>query len=93
MGKATGAINFPLDYINKNMNKINRNAPYFVHCAGGYRSMIATSILKARGFHDLVDIKQGFKGIEENGTIPLTNYQCPTTISSEVIEAAVSAVI
>lgn len=87
-----GATNIPLDYINKNMDKIDRTAPYFVHCAGGFRSMIATSILKARGVHDLIDVQQGFKGIEENGTIPLTNFQCPTTITQAVIDAAVEAV-
>ena len=87
------ATNTPLDYLNKNMDKIDRKAAYFVHCAGGYRSMIATSILKARGFHDLIDVQQGFKGIEENGTIPLSNYQCPTTIPQEVIDAAVEAVV
>ena len=87
------ATNLPLDYINKNMSKINRSAPYFIHCAGGYRSMIATSILKARGFHNVVDVKKGFKGIEETGTIPLTNYQCPSTISQEMIDEAVAAVV
>ncbi len=82
-----GATNFPLDYINKNMDKIDRTTPYFVHCAGGYRSMIATSILKARGVHDLVDVQDGFKGIESTGAITLSNYQCPTTISQEEIDA------
>ena len=88
-----GATNMPLDYINNNMDKISRTTPYFVHCAGGYRSVIAASILKARGFHNLIDVKQGFKGIEENGKIGLTNYQCPTTIPQEVIDAALEAVI
>jgi len=87
------ATNLPLDYLNKNMDRIDRKAAYFIHCAGGYRSMIATSILKARGFHNLIDVQQGFKGIEANGTIPLSNYQCPTTISQEVIDAAVEAVV
>ena len=76
-----GATNLPLDYLNKNMDKIERTAPYFVHCAGGYRSIIAISILKARGFHDVVDVQQGFKGIEESGSIPLTNYRCPSTFT------------
>ena len=86
------ATNLLLDYINKNINKISKNNSYFVHCADGFRSMIATSILKARGFHDLIDVQQGFKGIEATGTIPLTNYQCPTTIPSDVIECALEAV-
>ena len=75
------------------MDKVDRNKPYFIHCAGGYRSMIAASILKARGFHNLVDVKKGFKGIKETERIPLTNYQCPTTIDQEVIDAAVEAVV
>ena len=87
------AENLPLDYLNNNMDKVDRNKPYFIHCAGGYRSMIAASILKARGFHDLVDVKKGFKGIKETERIPLTNYQCPTTIDQEVIDAAVEAVV
>ena len=87
------ATNLPLDYLNTNMDKVSRTAPYFIHCAGGFRSMIASSILKARGFHNLVDVKKGFKGIEETGSIPLTNYQCPTTISQEVIDKALEAVV
>jgi len=59
-----GATNLPLDYLNKNMDKIDRQQSYFVHCGSGYRSVIAISILKARGFHDLIDVQQGFKGIE-----------------------------
>ncbi len=76
-----GATNLPLDYLNKNMDKIDRTAPYFVHCASGFRSIIAISILKARGFHDLVDVQQGFKGMEATGRIPLTNYRCPSTFT------------
>ena len=87
------ATNLPLDYINNNMGKVSRTAPYFIHCAGGYRSMIASSILKARGFHNLVDVKTGFKGIIETETIPLSNYQCPTSLSQEVIDEAVASVV
>ena len=86
------ATNIPLDYINKNMGKFDRNTKYFVHCASGFRSVIAASILKARGFHNLADVQTGFKGIEANGNIPLTNYQCPTTMSQKVIDEALSAV-
>lgn len=88
-----GATNLPLDYLNKNMDKVKRNQSYFIHCGSGYRSVIAISILKARGFHDLIDVQHGFKGIEATRRIPLTDYQCPTTISQEVIDEAVSAVI
>ncbi|MFK7937146.1 MAG: rhodanese-like domain-containing protein [Saprospiraceae bacterium] len=84
--------NFPLDYINKNMQKLNRNDKYFIHCAGGYRSMIAASILKARGFDQLVDIAGGWKAIEETD-VPKTEYACPTSMSQETVDAAVAAVI
>lgn len=60
-----GAQNFPLDFINRNMSQINRDRNYYVHCAGGYRSVIAASILKARGFEQVVNIKGGYKALVE----------------------------
>ncbi len=58
-----GATNFPLDFINRNMNQIDREKKYYLHCAGGYRSVIAASILKARGFEQIVNIKGGYKAL------------------------------
>ena len=55
------AENAPLDFINDSMLKIDKNKTYYVHCAGGYRSMIFTSILKARGYDKLIDINGGLK--------------------------------
>ncbi|MBR9923185.1 MAG: MBL fold metallo-hydrolase [Bacteroidetes bacterium] len=55
-----GAENFPLDFINRNMAEVNRDKKYYLHCAGGYRSVIAASILKARGFEDVVNIRGGY---------------------------------
>ena len=60
-----GAANFPLDFINKNMSEVDRDTKYYLHCAGGYRSVIAASILKSRGFHNLVNIQGGYKAISE----------------------------
>lgn len=74
------AINMPLDNINESLTSINRNSTYYVHCAGGYRSMIFISILRSRGFDNLVDIRDGFKGIKELGRFALTDYVCPTTL-------------
>ncbi len=59
------ANNKPLDYINDWVNTLNRDSTYYVHCAGGYRSVITISILKARGFHQLNNIKGGFKSISQ----------------------------
>lgn len=75
------AENAPLDFINDSMLKVDENKTYYVHCAGGYRSMIFTSILKARGYDNLVDVIGGFKAIQEGGKIPVTDYVCPTTLS------------
>lgn len=68
-----GANNFPLDFINKNMGQLDRNANYLIHCAGGYRSMIAASILKARGFENLTNVRGGFKALLETN-LPFTEY-------------------
>lgn len=68
-----GAINFPLDFINRNMELVNRDQMYFLHCASGYRSLIAASILKARGFDKVVNVLGGFKLIQESG-LPMTEF-------------------
>lgn len=70
-----GAQNFPLDFINRNMSEVNKDTRYYLHCAGGYRSVIAASILKSRGFDNLVNIAGGFKELVENDKLPFTEYQ------------------
>lgn len=74
------AENIPLDYINDNMAQIDKNKTYYVHCAGGYRSMVFTSILRARGYEKLIDINGGLKAMKETGGFKLTDYVCPTTL-------------
>lgn len=74
------AENTPLDFINDSMAQIDKNKTYYVHCAGGYRSMIFTSILRARGFDKLIDIKGGFKEIKESGKFKVSDYVCPSTL-------------
>jgi len=59
--------NIPLDFINKNMNRIKRNEKYYLHCASGYRSLIAASILKARGIHDVVNVLGGYNELSKMG--------------------------
>ncbi|HTI10388.1 MAG TPA: MBL fold metallo-hydrolase [Puia sp.] len=75
-----GAVNIPLDFINQHIPGIQKDHPTYVHCAGGYRSMIFISILRARGFNQLVNIRGGFKAIKECGEIPVTDYVCPTSL-------------
>nr|WP_321414993.1 MBL fold metallo-hydrolase [uncultured Allomuricauda sp.] len=69
----------PLDYINDHLTEFPEKETFYVHCAGGYRSMIASSILKSRGIHNLVDVTGGFADIKKAG-IPVTDYVCPTTL-------------
>lgn len=74
------ATNAPLDYLNESMLLIDKTKPYYVHCAGGYRSMIFISALKARGYNNLVDVAGGFKAMKETGLFETTDYVCPTTM-------------
>ena len=73
------AQHFALDYINNQMDQIAKDKTYYVHCAGGYRSVIAASILKARGYHNLVDIAGGFGAIKKTD-LPTTDFVCPSTL-------------
>jgi hydroxyacylglutathione hydrolase len=68
---------FSLDLINKQLHDISPNNTYYIHCAGGYRSVIAASILKANGFKNIVDIAGGFNALKETD-MPLTDLICPT---------------
>lgn len=62
-GHIKGAKNIPLDFINDHFLHLNKNEPVYVHCAAGYRSMAFASILKARGYHNVINIKGGYKEI------------------------------
>jgi rhodanese-related sulfurtransferase len=73
------AENTPLDFLNDYLSTFPREEVFYLHCAGGYRSMIAASILKSRGIHNLVDVTGGFKAIKEAG-LPVTDYVCPSTL-------------
>ena len=74
------AMNAPLDYINESMKSIMTDRKYYIHCAGGYRSLIFISILQSRGYRNLIDIKGGFESIKESKKFELTDFVCPTTL-------------
>lgn len=74
------AINAPLDYINDSMLKATTDKTWYVHCAGGYRSMTFISILKARGYTNLIDVSGGFKAIKNTGKVHTTEYVTPKTL-------------
>lgn len=69
----------PLDFINEHLSEFPKEETFYVHCAGGYRSMIAASILKSRGYHNVIDVLGGFSAIKKT-EIKTTNYVCPSTL-------------
>ena len=75
-----GSENIALDYINQHLAEVDQHKTYYVHCAGGYRSMIFTSILKARGYDNLIDVQGGFDAIKASGKFKVSDYVCPTTM-------------
>ncbi|WP_459211788.1 MBL fold metallo-hydrolase [Aquimarina rhabdastrellae] len=74
-----GAHLTPLDFLNSHLQEFPEDKTFYIHCAGGYRSMIAASILKSRGIHNLVEIAGGFKAIKEAG-IKVTDEVCSSTL-------------
>ncbi len=74
-----GAINIPLNEINAHLAQFPKDKPFMLHCQGGYRSMIAASILKQRGWDDFVDVIGGFDAIAET-SVEKSDYICPTTL-------------
>lgn len=73
------AINVPLNEINQHFSSFPKDKPFILHCAGGYRSMIAASILKSRGFDNFKDVVGGFGDISKT-SVDKTDYVCPTTL-------------
>ena len=69
----------PLDFLNNHIAKFPDKGDFYVHCAGGYRSVIAASILKARGFHNVIDVAGGYAAIR-NTTIERTAAVCSSTL-------------
>ncbi|KGN69963.1 rhodanese-like domain-containing protein [Porphyromonas sp. COT-239 OH1446] len=76
------AYSRPLAYINDWMADLPREEHFYIHCAGGYRSMIASSILRSRGYYNFTDVAGGFAAIAQTN-IPQTDFVCPSKISSK----------
>lgn len=73
------ALNIPLNQLNQHLQEIPKDKPFILHCGGGYRSMIAASMLKQRGWEDFVDVRGGFAEIAKTD-VPKTEYVCPSTL-------------
>jgi len=74
------AGNEPLDTLLNNIEAFDKDKTYYIHCAGGYRSMIACSILKANNIHNVIDVQGGFAAIKDNTDLTLSDYVCPSTL-------------
>ncbi|WP_293890873.1 MBL fold metallo-hydrolase [Flavobacterium sp.] len=72
------ALNIPLDTINENFQSVPKGNDFFLHCAGGYRSVVMASILKSRGIHNLINIEKGMSGIKQT-SVSCTKFDCPST--------------
>jgi rhodanese-related sulfurtransferase len=74
-----GALNVPLNEINQHLALFPKDKPFVLHCAGGYRSMVAAAILKQRGWEDFVDVIGGFDELKKT-KIKKSTYEEPTTM-------------
>lgn len=74
------AESFPLDNINNWLNHLDKNETKYLHCAGGYRSMIAISMLRKEGYQNIIDVDGGSNAIFNNTTLSKTAYVCPSTL-------------
>jgi len=74
-----GAYSRPLAYLNDWVHHIDPGRPFYLHCAGGYRSMIAASILQARGYRNFTEIEGGFAAIAQT-RIPKTDFVCQSKV-------------
>jgi hydroxyacylglutathione hydrolase len=74
------AFSKPLAYVNNWIKDIPANEHFFLHCAGGYRSMIAASILQARGYRNFSEIDGGYNAIAKTTELPRTNFICQSKV-------------
>ena len=80
-GHVESAKSAPLDNLNNYLNEFPNNGDFYIHCAGGYRSVIANSILKKHGIHNGIDVLGGYKSIAKTN-ISITEYVCPSNLKS-----------
>ena len=74
-----GSHHMPLDYIYEHLDDLDKEQEYYVHCQGGYRSLIAISILQPYGYKNLINVEGGIKALEKAG-VEMTEYVCPTSM-------------
>jgi len=83
----SGAINISLVDLENRLDELDKDQKYLLHCAGGYRSMIAASIMVNNGFKNIINIHGGFSKIKEVANVPLIAGKCPTALRKEKLES------
>ena len=73
------ALNIALDTVNSHLAEVPKDSDFYLHCAGGYRSVIMGSILKSRGYHNMINVEKGMSGIR-NTSVKMTHFVCPSTL-------------
>jgi len=73
-----GVQNFPLCDVHTKLSEVDTSKTYYMHCLGGYRSVITNSILKSKGYNNIIDVAEGFEVIKTK--VPVTEFVCPTTL-------------
>lgn len=71
-GHVENALNIPLDFVNEQLAEVPKEEDFYIHCAGGYRSVIMASILKARGYHNMINVEKGYSGIKNTNIKTVT---------------------
>ena len=73
------AESIPLAELNAHLVEFPKDQTFYLHCQTGYRSLIAGSVLKARGYHNGIDVQGGFEAIKETD-VPVSDWVCPSTL-------------
>lgn len=88
VGHIIGAKSLHLQILEENLNELDKKAPYLIHCAGGYRSMIAASILKKHGFSNLINVHKGYSSIQNLTDLSFETGPCEMEKKRHLIETA-----
>ncbi|MDM1347103.1 MBL fold metallo-hydrolase [Myroides marinus] len=74
------SISLPLNQLEDKIDLLSKDKRYIIYCAGGYRSMMAASIMYKHGYTNLVDVLGGYNAISKDSSLDHTDFVCPTSM-------------
>lgn len=86
VARVADSINIRLQELESRLDELDKDESYLIHCAGGYRSMIASAVLKRHGFHNITNVYKGYEAIEGVAGMPLETEVCPSKLREEALE-------